>query len=83
MKKVYLDNAATSCFKPDNVINEMIHYLKEIGCSPGRGGYESSLKAGRIILEARVAVADLFNVPDPKQIIFTHNINQKKRSCKR
>lgn len=74
MRCVYLDNAATSRQKPDSVIEAMDNYFKNIGCSPGRGGYECSLKAGRIVLETRLAVAELFNVPNPEQVIFTHNI---------
>ncbi len=74
MRKVYLDNAATSSMKPESVKNAIINYYENIGCSPGRGGYECSLKASRIILEARTKIADFFNVPKPKQVIFTHNV---------
>ncbi len=74
MRCVYLDNAATSRHKPNSVIEAVNNYLKNIGCSPGRGGYECSLKAGRIVLETRLAVAEFFNVPNPEQVIFTHNI---------
>ena len=74
MKKVYLDNAATTSKKPEGVKNAILNYYENIGCSPGRGGYEDSIKAGRIILEARSKIANLFNVNNPEQIIFTHNI---------
>lgn len=74
MEEIYLDNAATSRTKPDNVIEAMNNYLTEIGCSPGRGGYECSLQASRIVLNTRLAFADFFNVDSPEQIIFTHNI---------
>lgn len=72
--EVYLDNAATSRPKPDGVLKAINDYYTKIGCSPGRGGYECSLKAGRIVLETRLALANLFNVPSPEQIIFTHNV---------
>jgi len=74
MKRVYLDNAATTRKKPDSVKKAILDYMEEIACSPGRGGYKCSLEAGRTILNARKTTADFFNVPDPKQIIFTHNI---------
>lgn len=74
MKKVYLDNAATSNKKPESVKKAVLNYYENIGCSPGRGGYEDSIKAGRIILEARAKLANFFNVPKPEQIIFTHNV---------
>ena len=74
MKKVYLDNAATSSRKPESVKKAMIEFYNNIGCSPGRGGYECSLKASRIILNARQKISDFFNVPKAKQIIFTPNV---------
>jgi cysteine desulfurase family protein len=74
MGKIYLDNAATSRNKPETVKKAILNYYENIGCSPGRGGYEDSLQAGRLIIEARKTIADLFNIDDLKQIIFTHNI---------
>ena len=74
MKEIYLDNAATTRHKPNSVKKAMVDYFDNIGCSPGRGGYQCSLKAGRILLETRSIFADFFNVPRPEQIVFTHNI---------
>ncbi len=74
MRKVYLDNAATSHKKPEQVKKAIFNYYENIGCSPGRGGYRDSIKAGRLILEARTKLASFFNVPKPRQIIFTHNV---------
>ena len=74
MRRVYLDNAATTRQKPDSVKKAILDYMEEIACSPGRGGYKCSLEAGRTILNARKTTANFFNVPDPKQVIFTHNI---------
>ncbi|MFW5986428.1 MAG: aminotransferase class V-fold PLP-dependent enzyme [Halanaerobiales bacterium] len=74
MREVYLDNAATTRNKPVNVKKAMLNFLQNIGCSPGRGGYKCSIEAGKIILTCRSLLARLFNVPDPKQIIFTQNV---------
>jgi cysteine desulfurase family protein len=74
MGKIYLDNAATSRDKAGVDKKSILNYYDNIGCSPGRGGYEDSLKAGRLIIEARNTIADFFNVDDLKQIIFTHNV---------
>ncbi|MGM0437779.1 MAG: aminotransferase class V-fold PLP-dependent enzyme [Bacillota bacterium] len=74
MRKIYLDNAATSSKKPESVKKAVLNYYENIGCSPGRGGYEDSIKAGRIILDARTKMAKFFNVANPEQIIFTHNV---------
>ncbi len=35
----YLDNAATSWPKPAAVGVAMLHYLEDVGGSPGRGGH--------------------------------------------
>ena len=61
MKKVYLDNAATSYKKPAGVKKAILNYYDNIKSSPGRGGYEDSIKAGRLILDARAKLADFFN----------------------
>ncbi|MFP4021901.1 MAG: aminotransferase class V-fold PLP-dependent enzyme [Halanaerobium sp.] len=74
MNKIYLDNAATSRDKAEVVKKSILDYYENISCSPGRGGYEDSLKAGRLIIEARNTIADFFNVDSSKQIIFTHNV---------
>jgi len=74
MNKIYLDNAATSRDKAEVVKKAILNYYENIGCSPGRGGYEDSLKAGRLIIETRNTISDFFNVTDLKQIIFTHNV---------
>lgn len=74
MKTVYLDNAATTNPKPESVIDAMVDYMKEIGASPGRGGYKASLESGRILYETRIKLKELFNAPDEEHIIFTHNV---------
>ena len=51
-----------------------MHYLSQIGTSPGRGGYNLSLEAGRIVLETREIVRSLFNAPAAEQVIFTPNV---------
>src|SRR5690554_3418943 len=71
--QVYFDNAATSRTKPACVIKAMTDYLQDCGCSPGRGGYECSLQAGRLVLEARLAISKLFGAPNPEQVVFCPN----------
>ncbi|MSN25774.1 MAG: aminotransferase class V-fold PLP-dependent enzyme [Geobacter sp.] len=70
---IYLDNAATSFPKPENVYQAVIDAMREVGASPGRGGHRRSLEAGRIMFMARETVAGLFSIPDSSRIIFTHN----------
>lgn len=73
---VYLDNAATSFPKPEEVYRAVEHALREVGVAPGRGGYRLSLSAARLVFEAREAVAQLFNVGDSARVVFTHSATE-------
>lgn len=70
---IYLDNAATSWPKPPEVVRAMMGFLEHAGGNPGRSGHKLSIEAGRIVYDAREAVAELFNAPDPLRIVFTLN----------
>ena len=76
MDLLYFDNAATSWPKPEGTQAAMDYYLREIGGSPGRSGHRLSIEAGRIILDAREAVARLFGADDPFRIVFTKNATE-------
>ena len=68
---IYLDCAATSLQKPDSVAAAMLHGLQ---CgNAGRGAYEASLSAGRIVYEAREKVAERFGVGDPMHVCMMFN----------
>lgn len=73
---MYLDNAATSFPKPEKVYEAVIHAMRDVGASPGRGGYRRSLEAGRILFQAREAAAGFFSIADSSRIIFTHNATE-------
>jgi cysteine desulfurase/selenocysteine lyase len=68
---IYLDNAATSHPKPESVYRAVDHALREIGASPGRGGYRRGLDATRIIFEARESLSKLFSIRDSARLVFT------------
>ncbi|MFC1716784.1 aminotransferase class V-fold PLP-dependent enzyme [Candidatus Poribacteria bacterium] len=74
--QVYLDNAATSYPKPEEVYEAVGHFMREIGVSSGRGAYRKALRADRIIYEARKSLAELFNIKDSKQIVFASNATE-------
>ncbi|MCL4462477.1 MAG: aminotransferase class V-fold PLP-dependent enzyme [Firmicutes bacterium] len=74
MREIYADHAATTFPRPPEVVENMVHYLRDIGCSPGRGAYHKSLAAARMVYEARGLLARLLAVPEPEQIIFTPNV---------
>jgi len=70
---IYLDNAATSFPKPPQVIRAMNDFLERAGGNPGRSGHRLSVEAGRIVYDAREAIAELFGARDPLRVIFTLN----------
>jgi cysteine desulfurase/selenocysteine lyase len=73
---IYFDNAATSWPKPPGVAEAMLHFLNQVGANPGRSGHRLSIEAGRIVYQAREAVARLFNVRDPVRIVFGANATE-------
>ncbi len=73
---IYLDNAATSWPKPPGVAEAMLHFLQHIGANPGRSAHRQAIAAGRVVYEAREAVAQLFNAPDPLHVVFGANVTE-------
>lgn len=76
MKQIYLDNAATSFPKPSGVLRAIQTTMKRVGANPGRGSYPSARAAGRILLETRETLAELFHIPSEKNIAFTLNATE-------
>jgi cysteine desulfurase family protein len=54
----------------------MEHFMRSVGANPGRSGHRLSIEAGRIINEAREALAELFAIDDPLRIVFTRNATE-------
>jgi cysteine desulfurase family protein len=71
---IYMDNAATSFPKPEEVYKAIDHFNRNLGGSPGRGSHRATLRAGAVMLECRELLARLFNISDAAQIAFTANI---------
>ncbi len=76
MKKVYLDNAATTFPKASGVAEAISDYILNVGSNVGRGSYENSYSAGQVVYETREMLCDLFNFKDPLNTVFTSNITQ-------
>lgn len=69
---IYLDNAATSYYKPPEVAEAVKDAIMRMGnCS--RGTYTQAMNAGRMLLETRSMLADLFHAEGPDCIAFTMN----------
>jgi cysteine desulfurase/selenocysteine lyase len=73
---IYLDNAASSWPKPDATWQVMEHFMRDIGANPGRSGHRLSIEAGRILVDAREALAELFGIDDPLRLVFTGNATE-------
>jgi len=54
----------------------MTHFLEEIGANPGRSGHRLSLEAGRVVYEAREAIAELFHADDPLRVVLGANVTE-------
>ncbi|RLC78387.1 MAG: cysteine desulfurase, partial [Chloroflexi bacterium] len=46
------------------------------GANPGRAAHRRAVEAGRIVYDAREAVAELFNAPDPLRVAFGSNVTE-------
>ena len=70
---VYFDNAATSYPKPPSVCDAINYTLQHVGANPGRGENALTRSANKIIFEARETIAEFFNIPNSRNIVFTSN----------
>lgn len=66
---IYFDNAATT-FKPQCVIDAVVHYYTELSANAHRGDYELSYQVDSEYEGCRKAVARFINA-DEKEIVFT------------
>lgn len=69
---IYMDNAATTMHKPQEVIDAVVSAMSSMG-NAGRGASEAALSASRIIYDARERLAKLFGAENARQIAFTSN----------
>lgn len=69
---IYLDNAATTLHKPQEVIDAVVKAMTSLG-NAGRGNTSASMEATHIVFEARENIAKFFNVKDSSNIAFTCN----------
>jgi cysteine desulfurase family protein len=75
-KIIYMDNAATSWPKPEETITAMVEYAQSVGANPGRSGHRLSVDAGRVILDTRESVAQIFGVRNLLRVVFTKNATE-------
>lgn len=69
---IYLDNAATTCKKPQSVIDAVCTALNGMG-NAGRGAHHAALAASRLAYETRCMLSDLFGGYGAENVAFTAN----------
>ncbi|MFC1731026.1 aminotransferase class V-fold PLP-dependent enzyme [candidate division KSB1 bacterium] len=73
-KMIYLDNAATTYPKPDEVLDYMIEFYREKGFNPGRSTYDLSVEVEDTVLNTRKKLMEFFNGDgDPDRLVFSYN----------
>ncbi len=70
---IYFDNAATSGYKPPEVIDAVNYAMKNLSANPGRSGHKLSVAAMMQTANARNAVAELVNAETPDNVVFSLN----------
>lgn len=69
---IYLDNAATTMRKPQEVMDAVVAAMGSLG-NAGRGASAGALDAGRVVLRCREAVAALLGCPRADHVCFSAN----------
>lgn len=69
---IYLDNGATTLYKPECVIDAVVNAMRTQG-NASRGAHGATLSASRVVYDARVKIAKFFNFDKPSNVIFTCN----------
>ncbi|XEC95030.1 aminotransferase class V-fold PLP-dependent enzyme [Paenibacillus tarimensis] len=70
---IYLDHAATSWPKPQQVLDAVVDAMKHAAANPGRGSHQMAVKASRVLFDTRKRLAKLFGVKNPNDISFALN----------
>ncbi len=70
---IYLDNAASTCPKPEAVIKAVDDCLRSACANPGRGAHRAAVAAAHIIFGTRQKAAALLGVSDSADLVFTYN----------
>lgn len=73
LRRIYLDNAATSWPKPERVYRAVEQFQREIGAPAGRGTYAEATAVARRIDQARQLALQLVAASRDHAVVFTPN----------
>lgn len=74
-RSIYLDNAATSFPKPEEVYQAQDAYARSAG-NPGRGAYRKSRDSAKQVFDNRMRLASFLGVRSPERLVFTGGCTQ-------
>ncbi|WP_097027612.1 aminotransferase class V-fold PLP-dependent enzyme [Clostridium peptidivorans] len=73
---IYIDNAATSFPKPEEVYNETLNCMRNYAANPGRSTHAMALESSSKLSETREILSNFFNITSPFNMIFTSNATE-------
>lgn len=73
---IYLDNAATTYPKPEEVYEKMDMLTRGMSVNAGRGSYELARKATGVINGTRAKIADFFGAEDVNDVVFASSATE-------
>jgi Selenocysteine lyase len=68
---VYLDNAATTFPKPQEVYENVDWMQRNMAVNVGRGSYKAARDAGDILIDAKILLAKLVQINEADKVFFT------------
>lgn len=71
---IYLDNAATTFPKPENVYVAMDKANRELAVNAGRGSYALAREANKLIADTKIAIRKLIHVDMTAAVVFSPSI---------
>lgn len=72
---IYLDNAATTIYKPECVVSAVAKAMTTMG-NASRGAHGTALSASRVVYQTRVKLADFFGCENADHVVFTQNATE-------
>lgn len=72
---IYLDNAATSFYKPESVKRTLVRAVNTLTANPGRSSHYPSQKVAEIIYDTREKIKEFFRAYD-YNVVFTKNCTE-------
>jgi len=73
---IYFDNSSTSYPKAPGVSQAVAEILERGSFNINRGGYAGAYEMSSLVLDAREKVAELFDSPTGREVVFTSSVTQ-------